>query len=434
MSRTNFALGVLASLFLPTVVRAAPPDPAPAKPAAAPAPAAPKPAPPAAKPAPVAPAPGAAAAAAAKPAPAAPAPAPGAPAPAPAAPAAAKPVSAAPAPTAPEKPLDAAKKGVVSIERGGHALALGVLLRGDGRILTALSPLTHGNQLDARYPDGSVVHARISHSDRASDLALLTPEGDFSRNGLRASQELPPDAGAKLHAFRHVGDKTLVASDVAVKARVTLRGADGAELENALELAVAPGPADLGGPLLDDKGEVVAVTARACASSDKTGCTLAPYGASATSLRRFLRSVPQRKAPSVGLDGVSFDTGVARGVRLVSVQAESRAALAGLHGGEPGVADVVVAVDGVAVTTPEAMNDALERHPASLPLRVLVLSGGQYREVSLGTTSPRPPAAGSEPKPAEAGPRHERTIQSGPWPHGPKPTPGPAAPPPAPPR
>jgi serine protease Do len=329
----------------------------------------------------------------------------------------------------PEKPLDAAKKGVVSIERSGHALALGALLRGDGRILTALSPLTHGNQLDARYSDGSLVHVRITHSDRASDLALLTPEGDFSRNGLRASQELPPDAGAKLHAFRHVGDKNMALADMTVKARVTLRGGDGAELENALELNLPTQPTDLGGPLLDDKGEVVAISARACASSDKAGCTLAPYAATATSLRRFLRAVPPRKAPSIGVDGVSFDTGVARGVRLISVQAESRAALAGLHGGEPGAADVVVAVDGVAVTTPEAMNDAVEHHPRSQPLRLLVLSGGVYREVSLGATSPRGSDAAESPKPAPAGPRQDKTIQSGPWPRGPKPAPG-AAPPP----
>jgi hypothetical protein len=71
---------------------------------------------------------------------------------------------------------------------------------------------------------------------------------------------------------------------------------------------------------------------------------------------------------------------------------------------------VIVAVDGIAVTTPEAMNDAVEHHAGAQPLKVLVLSGGQYREVTLGPS----PAAESP----ERGPHQQRSMQSGPWPHG----------------
>src|SRR5262249_41452077 len=157
------------------------------------------------------------------------------------------------------------------------------------------------------------------------------PEGDFSRAGLKASQEPPPEPSAKLHFFAHVGDRALAPSDVTVKSRSTLRGGDSVELEDALELAPPLKTTDIGGPLLNDQGEVVGIIARACSPADKNGCTLVSYGASANSLRHFLRSVPQRRGPNLGLEGVSFDTGIARGVRLVSVQAESRAALAGLH-------------------------------------------------------------------------------------------------------
>ena len=61
--------------------------------------------------------------------------------------------TAAPAPNSVEK----ARQGVVVIERQGKPLELGVVLEGDGRVLTALSPLTNGNFLSARYSDGSVV-------------------------------------------------------------------------------------------------------------------------------------------------------------------------------------------------------------------------------------------------------------------------------------
>src|SRR6188472_1090923 len=92
---------------------------------------------------------------------------------APVAPAA--PVTPAAPPTAPPNSVEKARLGVVAIERQGRPLALGAVLDGDGRILSALSPLTNGNFLSARYADGTVVPLKLVHTDRAWDLALLSP-------------------------------------------------------------------------------------------------------------------------------------------------------------------------------------------------------------------------------------------------------------------
>src|SRR4051812_43498665 len=75
---------------------------------------------------------------------------PPAPPPAPSAPGTAPP--AAPVPPAPNS-VEKARQGVVVVERQGKPLALGMVLDGDGRILTALSPLANGNFLSARYAD-----------------------------------------------------------------------------------------------------------------------------------------------------------------------------------------------------------------------------------------------------------------------------------------
>ena len=302
------------------------------------------------------------------------------------------------------------------LERGGRPIGIGTLLSGDGRILTALSPLTHGNQIDAHYPEGQVIRVRISHSDRAWDLALLTPEGDARHAGLKASRDPAPAAGAKLHAVGYVRDKQLGSSDVIIKAKSTLRGGDSAELPDAFELPFAPKPNDIGGPLVNDKGEVVAIVARACSVNDKLGCTLAPYAAPVSAVRNFLRGVPVRRGPWVGLEAVAFDAGVARGVRIAAVSPEGPAALAGLRAGPPGVGDVVLAVDGTPVASAEAFADAVDSHPrgGAVPLRLMVLSEGRYREVLLSVREP----------PDAAGGRHDRVFQSNPtrpWPHAPRP-------------
>jgi len=311
---------------------------------------------------------------------------------------------------APKNPVEAALYGVVKLERAGKPIGIGTLLSGDGRILTALSPLTHGNQIDARYPEGQVVHVKISYSDRAWDLALLTPEGDARHAGLKASHDPTPSAGSRLHTVGYVNAK-LGTSDLTVKAQSTLRGGDSAELADALELPFAPKPIDIGAPLVNDQGEVVAVVARACAPGDKTGCTLVPYAAPVTAIRGFLRGVPMRRGPWLGLEVVAFDAGIARGVRVTALAPEGPATSAGLHAGPPGIADVVLAVDGTPVSTAEAFSDAVEGHNPGAPVRLLVLSEGRYREVGLVIREA-----------PNVGVHHDRMIQSNPsrpWPRGP---------------
>jgi len=273
------------------------------------------------------------------------------------------------------------------IERAGRPIAIGTPLSGDGRIVTALSPLTHGNQLVAHYPDGQLIPVRLSHSDRGWDLALLTPQGDAPRLGLKGSRE-PVTAGTKLHGASYVADKRLGSSGITIKAKSTFHGCDSAELPDAFELPFAPKATDIGAPLISDQGEVVAVIARACAMTNKAGCTLAPYGAPVTAVRDFLRSAPIRRSPWVGLDVVAFDAGVVRGVRVTGISPEGPAANSGLHAGPPGVGDVVLAVDGNPIATAAAFASVIESRGPGGSARLTVLTEGQLREIVVQQPTP----------------------------------------------
>jgi S1-C subfamily serine protease len=265
--------------------------------------------------------------------------------------------------------------------------------------------LTHGNQIVARYPEGQLIPVKLSHSDRGWDLALLTPLGDARRSGLKASQEPPPAAGTKVHALNYVRDKQLGSTDITLKAKSTLRGGDAAQLADVYELPFALKAADTGAPLVDDQGNVVAVVARACSVNDKAGCTLTPYAAPVSAVRDFLRSAPQRRNAWLGLEVVAFDAGFARGVRVATIATDGPAAHSGLRAGPPGVGDVVLAVDGKPVATPEAFADAVAQREAAAPARLTVLTDGQYREVLL--TASAPPNA-----PALGPVRNDRTYKS----------------------
>ncbi len=236
----------------------------------------------------------------------------------------------------PGDPLAVARQGVVVLERGGKVLALGSVLNGDGRILTALSPLTHGNNIDARYADGSVTQVRLGHSDRAWDLALLVPKNARWRKGFRASTQPPLEAGSAVRAFSLVSEKSVALARTIVKGQGTLLGGDSELLQDAIELASRFKPTELGTPILDDKGQVVAVVAKACAPGAGDNCTQVPYGVPVSAVRAFLRTAPAGAvppAPWLGIQGVSEDNSGVRGVRIVSIHPQSPAAAAGLRVG-----------------------------------------------------------------------------------------------------
>src|SRR5258708_1591839 len=60
-----------------------------------------------------------------------------------------------------EAPEARAAKGVVVISRAGIPVGLGGVLAGDGRIVTALSPLGSGNDLEARFADGTSTKGKL---------------------------------------------------------------------------------------------------------------------------------------------------------------------------------------------------------------------------------------------------------------------------------
>jgi serine protease Do len=272
----------------------------------------------------------------------------------------------------PENPLERARQGVVLLERRGTALGLGSVLQGDGRILTALSPLGHGNDVDARFADGSVMRVRVGHSDRAWDLALLVPQNGRWTKGLRASRRSARAAGASLSAFSLINKKQVAPSRTIVKGRRTLIGGDSELLRDGLELASRMRSTDIGGPVVDDNGDVVAVVARACAP---------------VAVKAFLRTVPVNAvppAPWLGIQGAAADTGAVRGVRVLSVHPHSPAAAAGLRGhSDPVKADLVVAVDGSPVTSPEELAATINRRAVGDTVQVLLFGEGRFRQVTL---------------------------------------------------
>jgi S1-C subfamily serine protease len=318
----------------------------------------------------------------------------------------ASPVS--PRPLTPQELYERVRRGVVAIEHNGIPQAIGTVLGGDGRILTALSGLSGSDGADVRYADGTAVHAKVAQSDKELDLALLVPDGERRTEGLTASEVDPSAADLRVMLPSH--GTRLSPAEAGVKGQADAHARDGNPLMHLLDVSLK-GPPIAGAPLLDSTGSVVAVLVRACkgpgaqpqAQEDgaatppgvwpsppaapavkaaAAACMPVMLGAPVSTVRAFLahaEAAAPAPAPSawLGIRGETQGSGNVRGVHVTAVAPSSPAEKAGLKA----ATDVIAAVDGQAIDSPESLSAAIGKHAPGDTVKLLVYGGDKFREV-----------------------------------------------------
>jgi S1-C subfamily serine protease len=289
-------------------------------------------------------------------------------------------------------------RGVTTVERDGRVLAVGtVLFNFNGRILTALSPLGGSDLADVRYSDGSVVHAKVGHRDKAWDLALLVPLSGHWEDGLPQSLLQPAPADVKSLVATRPGRPMVVPGRL--RGTLDVRGAAGDDLTGALDVDLQGASPTVGAPLLDSEGGVVAVLVHACratlpptappggpAAPPQAAPPCAPLvvGAPVAAIRNFVAHTPPTAiapSPWLGIVGAT-EGGPTRGVRVMAVAPDGPAEKGGLKGSDDRTqSDLVVAVDAVPIDTQEKLGEIIAKHAIGDKVKLLVLGpDGKFRE------------------------------------------------------
>jgi len=159
--------------------------------------------------------------------------------------------------------IEDVQRSVVQVRSGGRGIGAGVIWPGDGLALTNHHVISGGRSrgnIRVDPHDGRTLDADVVKSGRRLDLALLRLEGDHG--DLPAASVGDSDAlrvGELVYAIGHPWGRVGAVSAGIVGGVGELRGQGRGSSTRYVRSDVALAPGNSGGPLLNARGEVIAI-------------------------------------------------------------------------------------------------------------------------------------------------------------------------------
>jgi S1-C subfamily serine protease len=281
---------------------------------------------------------------------------------------------------------------------GGEGVGTGIVVDTDGHILTNYHVVEGAREVEVTFADESTAVATVVGTDPSSDLAVLRADVESSR--LTPAVLGDSDAvrlGEPVFAIGNPFGLSFTVTSGIVSAVARERPAlDGRPIRNVIQTDAAVNPGNSGGPLFNDRGEVVGINT---SIENPTGQRVfvgigfaVPSNTASRYLPQLLRGETPRHA-QLGISGVTLDATTAAslgidetsGVYITGVSAGSPAAQAGLRAGGTtagGVAgDVVTAIDGRAVRSISELAGIIDSRSVGDSVTLTVQRNGQQVEL-----------------------------------------------------
>ena len=284
---------------------------------------------------------------------------------------------------------------VVSIttqSRGGSATGTGVIASQDGYIVTNYHVIEGGESYTVQLTDDRVLSAGLVGSDPTSDLAVLHIDAD----GLTSAEFGDSDV-------LRVGDSVVAIGDpLGVEYRGTMTNGIVSAINrnvnvngrpmNLIQTNAALNSGNSGGPLINSMGQVIGInTMKIGAFADSSGVEGLGFAIPSATVQEIVNQLLTQGyvsgRPWLGIEGESFSTfyqrfyRIPRGVYITSVQSGSPAGTAGLQSG-----DIIVSVDGTAVSDMEDLDSLLYAHIPGDTMTLTIYRSGRQGDVTVTLT------------------------------------------------
>ncbi len=279
----------------------------------------------------------------------------------------------------------------------------GFILDKAGHVLTNYHVVEGANRgIEVQLSNKHRYSAKVVGTDKAHDLALLQIDApNLQPVTLADSSEL--SVGQKVYAIGNPFGLAGTMTRGIISSIRSIRGAEGAPIEDAIQTDAAINPGNSGGPLLNSHGEVIGINTMIASNGaeQSSGIGFAIPINTAKAVLADLTRFGRVKRPSLGIVSYAIGPDLAEqmglaadyGVLIQKVVPGGAAERAGLRGGTEQAyvgntpimlgGDLIVAIDGQQVTDPQDISTVMDRHQAGDTISVTFLRGRKEMTVKL---------------------------------------------------
>jgi S1-C subfamily serine protease len=279
----------------------------------------------------------------------------------------------------------------------------GFILDKAGHVLTNFHVVEGANRgVQVMLSNKRAYAAKVIGTDKMHDLALLQIDApNLQPVTLADSTEL--SVGQKVYAIGNPFGLSGTMTRGIISSIRSIKNADGAPIEDAIQTDAAINPGNSGGPLLNSRGEVIGINTMIASNGadQSSGIGFAIPINTAKAVLADLTRFGRVKRPSLGITsfaigpdlasqmGLAVDSGVLVQKTIPGGAAER----AGIHGGNQQAyvgntpillgGDLIVAIDGREVTDPQDINAIMDKHQAGDVVSVTFYRGRKQLTLKL---------------------------------------------------
>jgi S1-C subfamily serine protease len=291
----------------------------------------------------------------------------------------------------------------------------GFILNKDGLILTNNHVIGNAQRVEVTLADKKKYKATVLALDKGHDLALLrinapglTPATLADSGGLIVGQ--------RVYAIGNPFGLSGTMTRGIISAMRSIRGPEGNPIEDAIQTDAAVNPGNSGGPLLNSRGEVIGITTLIAnnGADQSSGIGFAiPINTAKAVLDDFAKYGRVRR-PSLDIVTLPIGPDIAQqiglpadyGILIERVLPGGAAEKAGLKGGTQRMyqgntpvmlgGDLIVAMDGQEITTPQDLSAAMNSHRAGDDVTLTVFRGQKKLSVKVKLGDAKDQAGGQQ--------------------------------------
>ena len=271
----------------------------------------------------------------------------------------------------------------------------GFILDKAGHVLTNYHVIEGANRgIEVSLSNKRRYSAKVVGSDKVHDLALLQIDApNLQPVTLADSSGL--SVGQKVYAIGNPFGLAGTMTQGIISSIRSIRNADGALIEDAIQTDAAINPGNSGGPLLNSHGDVIGINTMIASNGadQSSGIGFAIPIDTAKAVLADLTRYGRVKRPSLGISSFAIGPDLAQqmglsadyGVLILRVIPGGAAERAGLHGGNERAyvgntpimlgGDLIIAIDGQQVTNTQDISAFMDKHQAGDTASVTVLRG-----------------------------------------------------------